>query len=187
MNICTNCNEKVSRKKFIRCRKCNDIFQIGKNSPRYKHGLKSKYGNNKFYVCWLNIRRRCSKKSSKDFPRYGGKGIKCNWSSFEEFKNDMFRSYLEHVKNFSEKETQIDRIDPYGNYEKTNCRWVTPKIQQRNKTNNIQIIFDNKKQCLSAWAEELNFPYKLLRQRIIRRKWPITKAFTTPRMKNQFR
>ena len=27
----------------------------------------------------------------------------------------------------------IDRIDPLGNYEPTNCRWITIQEQQRNK------------------------------------------------------
>jgi hypothetical protein len=27
----------------------------------------------------------------------------------------------------------IDRIDPYGNYEPDNCRWVTRAVQSRNR------------------------------------------------------
>ena len=59
---------------------------------------------------------------------YGGKGIKVceEWSnSFDAFKQWALQN------GYKDKLT-IDRIDNNGNYEPSNCRWVTDSIQKRN-------------------------------------------------------
>ena len=45
----------------------------------------------------------------------------------------MGNDYKKHVDKYGEKNTQIDRVNGYGNYELLNCRWVTIKEQQNNK------------------------------------------------------
>lgn len=76
---------------------------------------------------------RCKYKSNASYKNYGWRWIVCEWKTFEEFKDDMYESYLEHVKKFWEKQTTIDRIDANWNYCKDNCRWATYSEQNRNK------------------------------------------------------
>jgi hypothetical protein len=45
----------------------------------------------------------------------------------------MWESYEIHVKEYWEKNTTIDRINPNLNYCKENCRWATWKEQSLNK------------------------------------------------------
>ncbi|KKK91447.1 hypothetical protein LCGC14_2712870, partial [marine sediment metagenome] len=67
-----------------------------------------------------------------------------------------------------------------GNYCKSNCRWTTPKINNRNRRNNHLETYSGKTQCLSAWTEESEINPSTFRHRIDRLGWPIEKALTTP-------
>lgn len=87
----------------------------------------------RFYNIWKGIKKRCTYEKLFIYKYYGGRGIKCEWSCFEDFKKDMLFSYKIHVINFGEKQTTIDRINNSGNYCKENCRWATMKEQCRNK------------------------------------------------------
>ena len=87
------------------------------------------------YITWLSMRQRCTDINHSNYPTYGGKGVSVcdSWmESFEAFLSDMGRK---PSKWFS-----LDRINTYGNYEPSNCRWSTQKEQQNNKTNNRMAI-----------------------------------------------
>lgn len=78
------------------------------------------------YNTWRAMIYRCTQKSHIAYKNYGGRGIKvCDeWRKFSNFLRDMG----ERPQNKT-----LDRIDPNGNYEPSNCRWATPKQQARNK------------------------------------------------------
>jgi hypothetical protein len=89
------------------------------------------------YNTWRAMRRRCNNPKDKDYFKYGAVGIKvCSeWEDYLTFAKDMG----EPVGN----ET-LDRIDPNGNYEPSNCRWASCTTQARNiripKRNNTGVI-----------------------------------------------
>jgi len=116
---------------------CANIKQItklgkinGKNKASYSHGM---FGT-RFYRTYYGIKSRCENPNvGKSYKYYGGKGIRIMWSKFEDFKNDMYESYLEHCQIYGEKETTIDRIDSSKDYYKDNCCWATYKEQAKEK------------------------------------------------------
>jgi len=143
----------------------------------------------RFCNLFKGIKKRCNYSKDKNFYLYGGRGIKCLWNSFEEFRDDMYLSYQEHIKVFGEKNTTIDRIDNNGNYCKENCRWATWKKQRTNQRMKINFYtINNQRKCLKEWSKIYGINYQTLNSRIFRQKWPIEKALTIipVRGRNQF-
>lgn len=103
---------------------------------------------------WSFMIRRCEDKNNK---RYGKRGIKVcrEWYSFENFYNWA-------VNNGYQNNLTIDRINNDGNYEPSNCRWITIEEQQRNKSNNCLITYNNKTCCIKEWSEITGISFKKL-------------------------
>ena len=96
--------------------------------------------HDRFYNIFYNIKwRTWWRKLRKNEVCY--EWVKCLWNTFEEFKRDMYDTYKAHVNEYWEKETTIDRINPFGDYCKENCRWATVKEQALNKKS--RFIFQN--------------------------------------------
>lgn len=78
------------------------------------------------YRSWSGMIQRCTNANNPDFHYYGGRGISvCDrWASFENFLADMGQP---------ERGLTIDRTDPDGNYEPSNCRWATRAVQSQNR------------------------------------------------------
>lgn len=116
-----------------------------------------------FHRKYFDARDRCKNTKNSKYKYYGWKWIKFEWSSFEEFMNDMYESYLVHVKEYWEKNTTIDRIDSNGNYCKENCRWATLKEQALNRSNMYE--YNWKKISLADLAMELWTTYRCVSKR----------------------
>lgn len=128
-----------------------------------KHWMKS----TKIYWVYAWIKSRCNNKNTQFYKDYGGRWIKCEWETFEEFYKDMWDSYKEWLT--------IDRINNDWNYTKENCRWTTQKIQSWNRRNSI--IY--KWKCLKHWCEELWICQGTIKSRI-KNWWDLKEAIFTP-------
>ena len=79
------------------------------------------------YQVWRGMKQRCENPRSKDYPRYGGRGIEVcyRWRKFENFLEDM--------GNRPGPGYSIERIDNMMSYMPENCYWATTTQQARNK------------------------------------------------------
>ena len=124
------------------------------------------------FSTWKAMLERCNTPTSKDYPRYGARGIVvCDrWrDDFNAFFNDMG----ERPEGAS-----LDRIDVNAGYDPNNCRWATPKEQARNRRSGRMIEFRGQVKCLAQWADDLGIERKALAMRL--RVHPVEVAFTTP-------
>lgn len=132
------------------------------------HGM----NRTRIHRIYTTMKQRCTNPKNQAYLRYGGRGIKCEWKSCEEFIKDMFPTYESHL--------QLDRINNDGNYCKSNCRWVTPKQNSRNKRNNLFLKYKGKKYIASELAELYNISAVRLVNRVVSLGWSVNKALKTP-------
>ena len=123
---------------------------------------------------------RCYNKNAKDYPRYGGKGIKvCDRWRGRNGKDNFVEWALRNGYNDS---LSIDRIDNEKGYMPSNCRWATASEQALNRRNNHLIEYMGKKKTLQEWSDLYGVPKHAIRQRI-KGGWNIGDAITMPLLK----
>lgn len=110
------------------------------------HGL----SKHPIYKIWKGIVFRCTSPKFIGYKNYGGRGIKvCDkWAA------DFKSFYRWAIKNGWAEGLEIDRYpNNNGDYEPSNCRWVTRKINSRNRRTNHILTIGNKSLTLVEWAE----------------------------------
>ena len=155
---------------------CFNEEQIQKGMKHRTHGLSLKMVTDRqLYRAWLHIKDRCSNQSSKNYDRYGGRGITyCKeWNEYLPFHEWA-------LSNGYKPGLTIDRIDNNGNYEPSNCRWVTAFVQSRNTSRNRLITIDGKTKILKDWGDAYGISPSAILQRV-KRGMPIEEAIVTPK------
>ncbi|MCK4786848.1 MAG: hypothetical protein KAV87_24020 [Desulfobacteraceae bacterium] len=142
------------------------------NSWGKTHGLSA----NPLHRVLRGMKARCYNKNAINYERYGGRGITvCNeWRT-----NSILFIQWATVAGWK-KGLQIDRIDNNGNYEPSNCQFVTPKVNSQNRRSTVLINTGTFIGTLGEIAEMIGIKRHVLDKRINILDWPIEKALTTP-------
>lgn len=136
---------------------------------RYRHGM----SKSKLHGVWKSMRARCKNPNDPAYRNYGGRGIRVceRWDDFSLFLKDM---------GPRPPNTEIDRIDVNGDYEPSNCRWATKKVNLNNRRDNHLVTWRGETLPLTAWAERLGMNPITLYHRLTRGKLSFEEAMTKP-------
>ncbi len=123
------------------------------------HGM----SHTKEHDTWCDIKKRCGNPNNSHYESYGGRGIKvCDrWrESFENFYADMGSC----PKGFS-----IERVNVNGNYEPSNCKWISMKDQMKNLQKSRYLEYNGKRMIMADWARDFgirpnDIAYRLKKQ-----------------------
>jgi hypothetical protein len=166
--------------------KCDCGQQVRIRSQRFFSGLikscgcvtsarRHGYKHHPLYACWLSMIRRCTKTSHRQYQNYGARGIRvCDrWlNSPGSFIEDMWPTYRPGLS--------IERIDNNGNYAPENCKWADNFEQQRNRRNNVYLVFRGERKTISEWSRVTGLHRASIKDRLDRG-WSVDDALTKPR------
>jgi len=108
------------------------------------------------YAAWKRMKSRCTWTKGKYYHLYGGKGIKV----CDEWISDPVSFCKWAITNNYTEGMSLDRIDSNGNYEPSNCQWLTPeenssKSAKRNnhgRNKHVKISEDDASEIAEAYS-----------------------------------
>jgi hypothetical protein len=119
-------SKSATRKRPVRGRAARKAAKPAKTTAK-KQTLRERYRSE--YATWTMVRQRCLNKRCKDYPRYGGRGIKIarKWDSFETFLEDLGP----RPRGYS-----LVRRNADASFTPNSCAWEPRAEQQRRRSNN---------------------------------------------------
>ena len=121
-------NPRMNDLRSGKVKSCGCIKAESTRKAHTTHGFTKNRKQLPLYVVWKGMKKRCLNPNEKQYHDYGGRGIVI----CDEWKNDA-KSFVEWaMANGYEKGLEIDRIDVNGNYEPSNCRFVTSSVNSQN-------------------------------------------------------
>ena len=140
---------------------------------------KHKGSKSRLYSIWSNMKTRCYNSNSPKYKAYGARGVticdewRYSYPNFQEWA----------VSTGYSEDLTIDRINVNGNYEPSNCRWLSIKQQENNRTNNRLITYKGETKTMSEWAEYLGISYNCLQMILNAYGYTVEEAFESKKYK----
>lgn len=157
---------------LIRASKKGAISHCGCSPALKTHGLAMP--NRKLNQVWAAMRQRCGNPSNKDYPNYGGRGIRiCDeWGDFSVFYTwAIAAGYVEGVT--------IERVDVNRGYEPDNCTWV-PNERQALNTRRIRMFeWCGQTYRIRELAILAGISHHTMKTRLVSLGWSVERAMST--------
>lgn len=123
--------DNLTSGKSTRCNACAKLKAGHKRWWKYQSVLPNNEHRERLLNRLSSIIGRCTCKTNRGYPSYGGRGI----SVFQEWIEDRakFLKYVQTLPGWDDPSLQLDRTNNDGNYEPGNIRFVTPSENAFNK------------------------------------------------------
>ena len=150
------------------CRRRNEAIKNLVNRP--ERFTANNHSQDRIYMVWQDMKRRCYNRNRPNYPLYGGRGIKvCNeWLNFNNF-------YEWAIKNGYNDSLTIERRDNEKNYCPENCHWIPKNEQARNMRTNNLLTANGETHPLNTWVNITGIPNTTIRWRLMSG-WSIDEA-----------
>ncbi len=145
-------------------RSCGCLAKETARKQETKHGK----SRTRLYRIWIGMKDRCGNPNN---PHYGGRGI----TVCDEWQSDFEAFYRWAISNGYKNDLTIDRIDNDGNYEPSNCRWVTGKQNSNNKSNNKKYEYEGQEYTIPELSRMTGINASTIRSRL-KAGWSIARA-----------
>lgn len=142
-----------------------------------KNRLRHGESGTKLHNLWHLMKLRCSDPNQDSYRHYGGRGITvCDeWKASYE----AFRDWC--LANGYRAGLQIDRIDTNGNYEPSNCRFVTCRQNNNNRRNTPYLEAFGERKSLADWTRDARCQVSIVTLHgRIKSGWEVEEAIATP-------
>lgn len=155
--VCLKCGFKKHNVRL------SDLKRKNENCIHYEHI--TKWHSSRLRDILKGMIRRCHNVNNPSYKDYGAKGIRVceDWRNNYQLFNDWA------VANGYQEGLSIDRINHDGNYEPSNCRWITQSDNSKYKstTNYITVkgITDSGKGWSRRLGKGINFINKMIRNK----------------------
>lgn len=172
MIISKNGTERFERLVLCKC-DCGKIVEINQSHLKsgriiscgcYKkegyHNITHGMTYTSEYAAWENLRSRCYNKNNRMYQWYGKLGI----TVCERWKKS-FQSFINSMGHKPTPKHTIERRNVNKGYTPSNCYWATYKIQSRNKTSTIRVLYKEEKLPLIDICEKLSLSYTTVKNR----------------------
>lgn len=107
-----------------------------------------------------HAKARCFNPNDEKYQYYGGRGI----TMCDRWRDDA-AAFISDMGPCPPGHT-IERKDPHGNYEPSNCEWATTRQQARTRTDNVHVTYQGSTMILKDYAALLGIGYKALHARL---------------------
>ena len=135
-------------------RSCGCLQSEVAGQQTLKHG----YRKTRLYSIYNTMKQRCNNPNNTAYKNYGGRGIKvcAEWN-----KSDGLKTFGDWaLANGYRDDLTIDRINVNGNYEPSNCRWITREEQASNTRRNVFIEYQNIRYTIAQFSRKFNIDHR---------------------------
>ena len=139
-----------------------------------KHGM----AHHPAFGVWHSMKQRCEDSNHPAFHNYGARGIAVcpQWrNDFAQFWRDMGPTYQTGL--------ELDRMDNNKGYSPENCRWVSRKVNNRNRRSNHVIDTPYGRMTVASFSELTGIGVTTILYRVSH-KWPTELLCVRPDVRN---